>query len=197
MQLDDGSFFVPLMTCSDQVKFVRVLMQESKITIRQPTSSAGSQGFIEQLIRQGNSEVFQETKNLITMKKCLSREEVIKQIFNILELASSDDESFLLTFRLLAALLIRNYNDALVVFERLNGFKRLEQLLRNKTAEMQSNSVKRVLAQIVEIACNELNCSFRIDPNSNRKRGHIECPVLDDSCTSETSSSQLAFLSIA
>jgi hypothetical protein len=58
MQFDDGSFVVPLMTCSDQVKYIQVLMQETKITIRKPQSDAKSQGFIEELITHGNCEVF-------------------------------------------------------------------------------------------------------------------------------------------
>lgn len=132
MQHEDGSFCVPLMTCSDQVKYIRLQIQETKIQIRKPTSTTQSPGFIEDLIRHGNCEVFQETKNLLTMKKCLSREEVFKQILSILEVASNDDDSFLLSFRLLAALLIKNQNNALAIFEKINGIKRLEQLLRAK-----------------------------------------------------------------
>jgi hypothetical protein len=131
------------------------------------------------------------------MKKCLSREEVLKHIFNILEFTTNDDDSFLLSFRLLAALLTKNQNNALALFEKLNGFKRLEQLLKAKTSDMHNNQLKRVLAQIVEIACNELNSSFRIDPNSNRKRSNIETPVLDDSVTDGVPHSRLSFLEIA
>jgi len=55
----------------------------------------------------------------------MSGEEVFKAILNILDYASNDDEALLLSFRLLASLLIRNQNNALAVFEKLNGFKRL------------------------------------------------------------------------
>lgn len=69
----------------------------------------------------------------------MSGEEVFKAIFNILDYSSNDDEALLLSFRLLASLLIRNQNNALAVFEKLNGFKRLENLLISKICEMHNN----------------------------------------------------------
>jgi hypothetical protein len=69
----------------------------------------------------------------------MSGEEVFKAILNILDYASNDDEALLLSFRLLASLLIRNQNNALAVFEKLNGFKRLENLLISKICEMHNN----------------------------------------------------------
>ena len=101
-------------------------MQEQTITVRNPQSANSQNSYVEKLIANSTFEVFQETKNLLTLKKCMSREEVINAIFEVLDFTSNDDEAILLSFRLLAALLIRNRNDVLVIFERLNGYQRLE-----------------------------------------------------------------------
>lgn len=51
----------------------------------------------------------------------------------------------------------------LSIFEQIDGYSRLQQLLAQKLPEMQHLQVKRVFAQLIEIACDELNCSMRID----------------------------------
>ena len=82
----------------------------------------------------------------MTPKKFMSREEVINTIFEVLDFTSNDDEAILLSFRLLAALLIKNRNEALVIFEKLDGYQRLEKLLTSKICEMHSNQLKRLFA---------------------------------------------------
>lgn len=71
---------------------------------------------------------------------------MFKAVFHMLEFASTDDECFLLSFRLLASLLIKNQNNALSLFVQLNGFKKLEAILKAKVFEMHNNQMKRVLA---------------------------------------------------
>lgn len=127
----------------------------------------------------------------------MTKEEVFKAIFHVMDFAINDDEALLLSFRLLAALLIRNQNDALSIFEKLNGFKKLEALLTSKICEMHNNQLSRVFAQLIEISCNELNCSFRIDPYSNNRCKTIKPPILDDSLAQNTTFSRTTFLEIA
>ena len=61
--------------------------------------------------------------------------------------------------------------DLLALFDQMNGYGRLKDLLAQKLPEMRPKHVKRVFAQLVEVACDELNCSLRIDERLSQQTG--------------------------
>lgn len=108
--------------------------------------------------------LFCETDSVLRLKSLLSTDKALKTILRLVETAH-DDESILLSLRLLAACLIKN--DALMaIFAEQNAFKSFEELLQTKMLELHPQPIKRLLAQIIEIACDELFCSLRVDPSA-------------------------------
>ena len=51
----------------------------------------------------------------------------------------------------------------MVIFDRVNGYSRLESILAQKLPELKLAQVKQLFTLLIEIACDELNCSLRID----------------------------------
>ena len=123
-------------------------------------------------------EIFEDSESIMTLKRYLSTEHAINSILELLEYAT-DDQSTLKCLRLLASIIIQNKSsqveaadqDLLALFEKINGYDRLKDLLAHKMLEMQHLQVKRIFAQLIEIACDELGCSSRIDEKVSMQTG--------------------------
>ena len=106
-------------------------------------------------------EVFHDSDSIMTLKRYLSTEHAINAILDLLE-ATVDDDSTLKCLRLLASILIQNKQ---ATAELVNlDLARLTNLLASKLPEMHhSQQTRAVFTQLIEISCDELNCSLRID----------------------------------